>query len=187
MNRPRDRHGWRTTGARTVYRNRWLALREYRIAYPGGRPGIYGMVHKPPGVAVVALNAQGAIHFLRQYRYTVGRDFLELPAGAISRRETPLAAARRELFEETGLRAKRWARLGSFFTALGHEDAEIIVYLARDLDDSALSHANKEHDEGILGIYALPIIRVKRLVKTDRINCGITLASLHLFFSHQGK
>ncbi|MCU0607007.1 MAG: NUDIX hydrolase [Candidatus Edwardsbacteria bacterium] len=170
MNRPRDRHGWRTTGARTVYRNRWLALREYRIAYPGGRPGIYGMVHKPPGVA-----------------YTVGRDFLELPAGAISRRETPLAAARRELFEETGLRAKRWARLGSFFTALGHEDAEIIVYLARDLDDSALSHANKEHDEGILGIYALPIIRVKRLVKTDRINCGITLASLHLFFSHQGK
>lgn len=187
MTRTRDRHGWRTTGARTVYRNRWLALREYRIVYPGGRPGIYGMVHKPPGVAVVALDAAGGIHFLRQYRYTAGRVFLELPAGAISRRETPLAAAKRELFEETGLRAKRWARLGSFYTALGHEDAEIIAYLARDLDGSAPSHANKEHDEGILDICALPVTRVKRLVRANRINCGITLASLHLYFAHQGK
>lgn len=187
MTRARDRHGWRTTGARTVYRNRWLALREYRIVYPGGRSGIYGMVHKPPGVAVVALGAKGVVYFLRQYRYTVGRDFLELPAGAIGNHEPPLAAARRELFEETGLRAKRWTRLGSFFTAPGHEDAEIIAYLARGLDESALSHDNKEHDEGILGSSALSIARVKRLVKANRINCGITLASLNLFFSHQGK
>ncbi len=187
MNRSRDRHGWRTTGARTVYRNRWLALREYRIVYPNGRPGIYGIVEKGPGIAVVALNGRGEIYFTRQYRYTVNREFLELPAGAIADGEPARSAARRELFEETGIRAKRWNRLGSFYTALGHENAEIITYLARDLDESRLTRANKEHDEGILDIVPLSVREVKRLVNANRINCGITLASLHLFFAHQGK
>jgi 8-oxo-dGTP pyrophosphatase MutT (NUDIX family) len=182
-----NRHGWRTTGVRTIYRNRWLALKEYGIMYPNGRSGIYGVVDKPPGVAVIALNGQNRIYFTRQYRYTVNREFLELPAGAISRRETALAAARRELSEETGLKAKRWTRLGNFFTALGHENAAIIAYLAQGLDESRLSHANQEHDEGILNIIPLSIAEVKGLVKANGINCGITLASLHLFFAHQGK
>ncbi|MDI6740684.1 MAG: NUDIX hydrolase, partial [Candidatus Edwardsbacteria bacterium] len=96
----------------------------------------------------------------------------------------PDHTAKRELFEEIGVTANKWSRLGNFYTALGHENAEIIVYLAEDLDESGLTHANKEHDESILEIAALPVKEVMRLIKTNRINCGITLASLYLFFAH---
>ncbi|HTY08897.1 MAG TPA: NUDIX hydrolase, partial [Candidatus Edwardsbacteria bacterium] len=102
----KNSHGWRTAGSKLVYRNRWLRVTEYAITYPNGRPGIYGVVEKGPGVAVVALNRRGEIYFTRQYRYTVNQVVLELPAGAVARAETPLACARRELFEETGVRAR---------------------------------------------------------------------------------
>ncbi len=177
----KNSHGWKTKGSKLIYRNRWLSLREYTIAYPNGRPGIYGIVEKGPGIAVIARNGKGEIYFTRQYRYTVNKVLLEIPAGAIARGEAELATAKRELYEETGLRAKRYTRLGSFYTAAGHENAEIIAYLAESLDESRLSHANKEHDEGILEIIALPLARVRQLIRQDRIRCGITLASLNLY------
>ena len=55
----KNSHGWKTKGSKLIYRNRWLSLREYTIAYPNGRPGIYGIVEKGPGIAVIARNGKG--------------------------------------------------------------------------------------------------------------------------------
>jgi ADP-ribose pyrophosphatase len=176
-------HGWKTNGSKLIYKNPWIVLKEYAITYPNGRPGIYGVVEKGPGIAVVALNQKGEIYFTKQYRYTVNQVLLEIPAGAIARGESELASARRELFEETGIKAKRYTRLGSFYTALGHENAEIIAFLAEGLDESKLTHANKEHDEGILEVMAFPLSKVKQLIRHNKIHCGITLASLNLLFT----
>jgi 8-oxo-dGTP pyrophosphatase MutT (NUDIX family) len=178
----KNNYGWKTLSSKVVYKNPWISVRHDRIAYPGGRKGIYGVVQKGPGVAVVAVNDAGLIYLVKQYRYTLNDVFYELPAGAIHKGESALASARRELWEEIGLKADRWKRLGNFYTALGHENAEIIVYLAQGLKCPKATYSNQLHDESILEITALSPAEVKRMIRANRIHCGITLAALNLFF-----
>ncbi|MDO9069311.1 MAG: NUDIX hydrolase, partial [Deltaproteobacteria bacterium] len=137
---------------------------------------------KGPGVTVVAVNDAGRIYLVKQYRYTLDDVFFELPAGAIHQGESSLASAKRELWEEIGLKADKWKRLGNFYTALGHENAEIIVYLARGLKHSKTTSLNQQHDETILEIAELSPAEVKKMIRSNQINCGITLAALTLYF-----
>jgi 8-oxo-dGTP pyrophosphatase MutT (NUDIX family) len=177
-----NKYGWKTLSSRIAYKNPWISVRHDRIAYPGGRKGIYGVVQKGPGVAVVAVNDAGRIYLVKQYRYTLDDVFFELPAGAIHQGESSLASAKRELWEEIGLKADKWKRLGNFYTALGHENAEIIVYLAEGLKHSKTTSLNQQHDETLLEIAELSPVEVKKMIRSNKLNCGITLAALNLYF-----
>jgi 8-oxo-dGTP pyrophosphatase MutT (NUDIX family) len=177
-----NKYGWKTLSSRIAYKNPWISVRHDRISYPGGRKGIYGVVQKGPGVAVVAVNEAGRIYLVKQYRYTLDDVFYELPAGAIHQGESALASAKRELWEEIGLKPDKWKRLGNFYTALGHENAEIIVYLARGVKHPKVSSLNQQHDETILEIAELSPSEVKNMIRSNQINCGITLAALNLYF-----
>src|SRR5687768_16253805 len=82
------------------------------------------VVIHPGAVAVVAVRPDGRILLVRQYRHAAGIVLLELPAGVLDRLddgsiEDPAVAGPRELFEETGYRAKTWRKLGGFWTAPG--------------------------------------------------------------------
>jgi len=177
-----NKYGWKTLSSKVAYKNPWITVRHDRISYPGGRKGVYGVVQKGPGVAVVAVNDAGKIYLVRQYRYTLDDVFYELPAGAIHQEESALASAKRELWEEIGLKAGEWKRLGNFYTALGHENAEIIVYLAKDLKHPKASNLNQQHDETILETAELSPAEVKKRIRSNKLNCGITLAALNLYF-----
>lgn len=178
----KNKYGWKTIASKVVYKNPWISVRHDRIVYPGGRQGIYGVVQKGPGVAVVAVNDAGRIYLVKQYRYTLDNVFYELPAGAIHKGESALASAKWELWEEIGLKADKWKKLGNFYTALGHENAEIIVYLARGLKHTKANNLNQQHDESILEITDLSPAAVRRMIRDNKIHCGITLAALNLFF-----
>jgi 8-oxo-dGTP pyrophosphatase MutT (NUDIX family) len=182
MSEKADKHGWRTANSKQVYQNSWISVREDQVIYPNGQPGIYGVVEKGPGVAIIALDNEKNIYLVKQYRYTLDDVFWELPAGAIHPGETETQSAQRELFEEIGLRPGRFDRLGNFYTALGHETAEIIAYLAQDLDTKGHSLDNQQHDESILEIIRLPIGQVKQMIGRGEIKCGISLAALSLLF-----
>lgn len=153
------------------------------MIYPNGQAGIYGVVEKGPGVAVIALDKDKNIFFVRQYRYTLDDVFWELPAGAIQPGEDESESVRRELFEETGLKVGRLERLGSFYTALGHETAEIIACLVDQLETDEHSMENQQPDESILEIIRLPVTRVKQMMARGEIKCGISLAALSLLFA----
>lgn len=181
----RSKYGWKTTSSKLKYRNDWISVREDKVVYPNGRPGIYGVLEKGPGVCIIPLAPDGGIYFLRQYRYTIDAVAWELPAGAMHPGEGERAAARRELAEEIGLSAGRLKRLGNFYTALGHETAEIIVYLATGLRPLR-SRAERQHDESILEVRKIPPARLRRMILGNQINCGVALASLH-FLSRQRK
>ena len=84
---------------------------------------------------MMAVDARGRIVLVRQYRLPARDYFWELPAGRIDDSETPLQAAKRELIEETGYRAKRWTRLASFFPSPGYVEERMTVFLARDLTE----------------------------------------------------
>lgn len=87
-----------------------------------------------PGAAmVIALLDDGRVLLERQYRYPMHRVMIEFPAGKLDAGETPLACAKRELFEETGYVAREWARAGVLHPVISYSTEFIDVWFARGL------------------------------------------------------
>jgi 8-oxo-dGTP pyrophosphatase MutT (NUDIX family) len=129
---------WQTLGTRTVYANPWLRLREDTVIRPDGQQGIYGVVEMNPSVGVVALNDISEIALVAQWRYTLGRMSVEIPTGGSeSSDRSVLAAAQRELREETGLSAESWRDLGSIDNSNGVTNDVAHMFLATGLEAGA--------------------------------------------------
>jgi ADP-ribose pyrophosphatase len=118
---------------RRIYDGKILNLRVDRVALPGGGQAIREVVEFHGGVAIVALDAAGRVLLVRQYRYAVGRDLLELPAGILERGEQPIECAARELEEETGYCAARIEPLCRFYSTPGGTDEVLHIFLASEL------------------------------------------------------
>lgn len=116
-----------------IYQGKMLALRRDRVKLPNGQEAAREVVEHPGAVAIVPLNGQGEIVFVRQYRHPVGRTMLEIPAGKLQQGEDPMACARRELEEETGFMAGRLRLLTEFFTTPGFTNEKIYLFVAQDL------------------------------------------------------
>lgn len=129
---------WQTLGSRTVYVNTWMRLREDTVIRPDGQPGVYGVVELSPSVGVVALNDADEIALVTQWRYTLGRMSLEIPTGGSEASDHGmLAAARRELREETGLTARSWRELGFIDNSNGVTNDVSHMFLATGLQPGA--------------------------------------------------
>jgi len=125
---------WRTLGTRVIYANPWLRLREDRVIRPDGEEGIYSVVEMRPSVGIVALNEAGEIALVTQWRYTLGRMSAEIPTGGSeSSDQSMLAAAKRELREETGLSAACWRELGFIDNSNGTTTDVAHMFLATGL------------------------------------------------------
>ena len=115
----------------------------------------------------------------RQYRHAAGDFLWELPAGRIDPGETALAAARRELIEETGYTARRWKRALVFYSTPGFLDETMTVYLAQGLE---AGRARPEADE-LITTRLFPLATALRMATGGAIRDGKTLAAL-LWFAH---
>jgi len=103
----------------------------------------YEIADTPDAVAIVALDAEGRVVFVRQRRVATGGELLELPAGLIDEGEEPLASAQRELREETGLHGGNWRELAWFWTSPGFVNERVWVFFA-----DGLQEGEPEPDEG---------------------------------------
>lgn len=133
-----------TDDIRNVHTGRVLTLNLERVRLPNGQVAELEIAHHPGGAVIVALDAQRRVCLLRQFRHAAGGWITELPAGKLDNREAPLDCARRELAEEAGMSARRWERLGQFYTSPGVLTEIIHVYLARDLEPCAATP--EEHE-----------------------------------------
>lgn len=124
---------WRTLAAREIYRNPWLAVTEYQVVRPDGLPGIYSVVDPGANATIVPLDAEGRICLVGQFVYPAREYLWSLASGRVDEGEDPQAAARRELLEETGLRADAWTLLGNYYLSPGISSQVSHIYLARDL------------------------------------------------------
>lgn len=125
--------------------------------------------------------ADGRIVFVRQYRRAVGTRLLELPAGTLEPGEKRLAAARRELAEETGYRARSWRTIASFYPSPGILDEWMTLYLAGGLSPV---RATPEPDEDIT-VQRLTLRAALRLLRQGRIRDGKTLVGLLWLIAHR--
>ena len=133
---------WEKVSTRVVYDNPWVRVREDEVVRPDGLPGIYGVVHyKNLAVGVLAVE-EGSLYLVGQYRYPLGRYSWEIPEGGCPEGEDPLQAARRELAEETGLRAGRWTLMGEAHLSNSVSDERAVWFLAEELEQG------ERHPEG---------------------------------------
>ncbi|MBI4551542.1 MAG: NUDIX hydrolase [Candidatus Latescibacteria bacterium] len=126
-----------TTTSRTVlYEGTYLSVYKDAIRLPNGQTAVREIVRAPSAVGIVAIDPQGQVVLVRQYREAVRQALIEIPAGIIDTRagESPLQTAHRELAEETGYRADRIDLLvPAYYFAEGFCDATMELYFARDL------------------------------------------------------
>jgi 8-oxo-dGTP pyrophosphatase MutT (NUDIX family) len=125
---------WRTLAVREVYRNPWMTVVEHAVVRPDGTEGIYGIVDPGDNAAIVALDADEHLWLAGEYAYPVQHFEWKIPSGKVEAGEPALEAARRELAEETGMRAREWSSLGSYYLSVGISTQVSHVFLARGLD-----------------------------------------------------
>jgi ADP-ribose pyrophosphatase len=128
------------------------------------------------GVTLVALDPDGRLLLVRQYRHAVGRELLELPAGTLDAGEAPEVCAQRELQEETGYRAGRLERLGGFYTAPGYCTEYLHVFLCTELVVDPL-----QGDEDAIEVVPLPLDEALRMISSGEIEDAKTAAALLLY------
>ena len=143
----------RIVESKTLHRGRYLEFRQLTIERADGSRSQRDIVWHPGAVAIVALDPQDRVLFVRQFRVATGEALLEIPAGtldvdaATGEVEPPDGAAARELEEETGYRAGRWERLAEFWTAPGFATERMWLYLATDLQPVEADRLGPDEDE----------------------------------------
>ncbi len=122
-----------TIASSTVYQGHFLELRRDRVRLPDGREAAREYVVHPGAVMIVAMLPDGRLVMERQYRYPVQQTMIEFPAGKLDAGEGGLACAQRELWEETGYKARRWAKAGVMHPVIGYATEVIEIWFADDL------------------------------------------------------
>jgi ADP-ribose pyrophosphatase len=122
-----------TVDARLAYQGAFLEVHSDTARTPDGHISPREYLRHPGAVMIIPMLDDGRLVLERQWRYPLGRAFIEFPAGKIDPGEALLRCAQRELVEETGYVASQWDYLGGFHNAIGYCDEQIHIYLARGL------------------------------------------------------
>lgn len=159
-----------------IYRGRKVDFYVADVTMPSGKVVRREIVEHPGAVVVVPLLDDGSVVLEDHYRFVIGGDLLEVPAGTLDPGEEPLAAAARELAEETGLAAKEMISLGAFYSSPGVMNELMYAYLARGL---SRGERKLEEDEA-LSTVEMPFEKALELAATGGIRDAKTIATLYL-------
>jgi ADP-ribose pyrophosphatase len=160
-----------------LYTGRTFDLIVDQVEYPSGNRSVREIAHHPGGAVVVPLLDDGRVILVSQLRYPLGKRILELPAGKLAPGEDPVAAAVRELEEETGWSADSVEKLTSIYTTPGFCDEELHIYLATRLKES-LRGQTREEGEFTMTVHLFPLDEVIRMIDSGEIHDGKTIVGI---------
>ena len=163
-------HVFETTSSETLHTGKIFALRRDQVRMPGGKEVTREVVEHFGAVGVLALDDDGNIPMVYQYRHAFGRRLWELPAGLLDVRGEPAhLTAARELQEEAGLQAGTWRVLVDLDSTPGFSDESVRVYLATGLSEIERPEAHDEEADMTLQWYPLADA-VRRVLDGEIVN-----------------
>jgi len=121
--------------SKEILRNKLFTITEERAVDPDGFEIHRSIVRHPGSAVVMPVDEKGRVLLVKQYRLPAQQKLWEIAAGRIDPGETALKAAKRELREETGYSAKKWAKLASFYPSPGYVGEKMNLFLALDLTE----------------------------------------------------
>ncbi|MGN8072702.1 NUDIX hydrolase [Mucilaginibacter sp. SG564] len=174
MHHPEE-NPWKITSEKNVYDNPWINVTEYQVINPSGNPGIYGKVHfKNIAIGVLPLDDELNTYLVGQFRFPLNQYSWEMPEGGGPEDTDPLESAKRELLEETGLKAARWTEIQRMHLSNSVSDELSIIYLARELSQF---EAEPEDTEQLI-IQKIPFAQMYQMVCDGQITDSMTVAAV---------
>jgi ADP-ribose pyrophosphatase len=167
----------RVISSKTTFRGPVFSVMTDEVEEPGNVRARRDVIRHSGSIVILPLDNSGRTPMVlleRQYRYAAGRRMWELPAGRVDPGENDLAAAKRELIEETGYTASRWQKALFFYVSPGFLDESMTVYLASGLKKGV---AQPEEDERI-AVRFFPLRQAVQMATTGKIIDAKTIASL---------
>jgi ADP-ribose pyrophosphatase len=173
----------KTLTSTVTYAGKLLTVKEDTVELPGGGQARREYIEHPGAAVIIPLFDPDTLLLEHQFRYPLGRHFLEFPAGKIEPGEPVLETAQRELLEETGYVAAHWEFLTTLHPCVGYSDERIELYLARELrfeghpgeDDEFIEVVRMSVDEALEKVFAREITEAKTVLGVmwaDRLRKG---------------
>lgn len=142
----------KTLTSKLLHKGRHFNFKTDEIQLPSGKTTTRDIIDHPGAVAIVPILDDGRVLLVKQYRYTTGKELLEIPAGTLEKGEAPDNCARRELKEETGYTAGSMKKILAMYMAPGYSNEVIHLYFATALK---AGEPRAEEDEDIsLEVYS---------------------------------
>lgn len=166
---------WQVIDEQEVYNNNWIKVTHYNVINPSGGKGIYGKVHfKNVAIGIIALDEEMNTYIVGQYRFPINVYSWEIPEGGGPLNDDPLNSAKRELLEETGLKAENWTKILDMHLSNSVCDETCAVYVATGLSQ----HAAMPEETEQLVIKKIPFDELYQMVRDGKITDSVSVAAI---------
>ena len=173
---------WKTLSQKYLIEKPWLTARVDKVELPTGAIiDEYYVLEYPDWVNTIAITKDGMFVFVRQYRYAIGKTVNELCAGVIEKGEDPMAAAKRELMEETGFGGGNWQKWMTISANPSTHTNLTYCFLATDVE--LIDHQHLEATEDI-SVHLLTLEEVRSLLDKNEIMQALNAAPLWKYIAN---
>lgn len=148
-----------------TYEGSFLKVSRDHVTLPNGAVATREYIRHPGAVVILPILDDGRVLLERQFRYPMGKVFIEFPAGKIDPGEEPLACAKRELQEETGYTATDWRFITTIHNAIAYSDEHLDLFVARGLSPGPA----RLDDEEFLETFSATVPDLLEMVRTGQV------------------
>lgn len=166
---------WTKLDSQTVYENPWIEVQHHEVINPSGGKGIYGQVNfKNLAIGIVPLDKEGNTYLVGQHRFPIDEYSWEIPEGGCPHDEDILDCAKRELLEETGLRAEKWTQISKIHTSNSVCNETGFIFLAEELTQG---EAEPEETEDLV-VRKVSLEEAFQMVMRNEITDSLSIAGI---------
>ena len=180
-----SKNPWKKLNSKVDYKNPYWTVIKDKVIKPSGAPGYYYTVKVADFVVVLALEKDKKhVNLIRQFRYAISQNSWEAVEGLLNQGETPLQAAKRELAEETGFRAKKFTKIGFNYLGNGLTNQALHIYVATNL---TLGEKNLDDGETDMITKKFSIKKVNKMILQGEITDSPTVVAMYFLNNYLRK